>query len=408
MNNFSNKPGIAESQSLTDRPSWSHQELLFIHIPKSGGTTLDSIFRDHYFDVPLLPSTPFDLFGHYVSKFNDPSYRYIGGHYPLSTIDSGRFHKKITVLRNPLDSICSGISYVNKLDGLPQEALTASEKSGLPALTYKKFFTTHFDTDRYLIDLNYGVAKGMRNYLFECAADEAFENIKNFTHVFDFEYFDVEVKRFLMQEQYFPYAKIAKKRQYSYQPDYARAKPLLSEFDEQFYNLGVSLFKKVDDNIDCLYEQYREDYCRNRGLALHIHEGRSLDLRMPLGAGWHHAEQTEKNNSFRWSEPAGASIEIPIATAGLYAIYLYIHPAEMMDLNFSIFTDLHPQEFSATLLNDKNILIYRILVSTRSHDWINIVINMQKDSQLTPAAKTVDVRELGIILSNVYVCRHPL
>lgn len=408
MSDFSNTSVAAGSWSLTDRASWNQQELLFIHIPKSGGTTLDSIFRDHYFNVPLLPSTPFELFGNYIEKFNDPSYRYIGGHYPLSTIDPDRFYKKITVLRNPLDSICSGISYVNKLNGLPKEALSQAEKSGLPALTYKKFFTTHFDTDRYLIDLNYGIAKGMRNYIFDCAVGEAFENIKKFTHVFDFENFDGEVKRFLIQERYFPYAKIAKKRQYSYQPDYVRAELLLSEFDKQFYQLSTPLFKKVPDNIDVLYEQYREDYCRNRGWALRVHEGTSLDLRMPLGSGWHHAELTEKNSSFRWSEPTLATIEIPIATAGLYAIYLYINPAAVTDLTFSISTVIHPQEFAATLVNEKNILIYRVLVETRSHDWINIVINMRKDAQMPATLETVDVRELGITLNNVYICRHSL
>lgn len=406
MTTFAATSAVPQPSPMPDA-SWSRQATLFIHIPKTGGTTLDAIFRDHYFDAPLLPSTPFDLFGKYIDKFNDPSYPYIGGHYPISTIDIARFDRKITVLRDPVASISSGISYINKLNGVPQEALTDTEKSGLPALSYKKFFTTHFDTERYLIDLGYDVAKGMRNYLFDCAASAAVENIRRFTHVFDFEHFDGEVKRFIIEQRYFPYAEIGKKRQYAYRPDHARARPLLSEFDDQFHRLSTALLKKVPGNIDILYEQYREEYCKYRGLALRVHEGRRLDLRMPLGMGWHHVERSGPDACFRWSEPDAATIEIPVAAAGLYAVYLYVIPADVKNLQISMSTTLHPRRFEATLVNENNIVIYQSFVFTRAHDWIRVAIDMPDSAGAPSRTDSIDVRERGIILGNVYICRHP-
>lgn len=388
-------------------PSWIQRPTLFIHIPKTGGTTLDAIFRDHFFNTALVPSTPFELFGQHIGKLNDPAYRYIGGHYPISTIDASRFEDKVTVLRDPLDSLCSGISYINKLRGRPPEAPIEAETNGLPALTYKKFFTTHFDTERYLLDLGYNLAQGMRNYLFDCAASDAVENIKRFTHVFDFEHFDGEVKRFLIEREYFPYAEIGKKRQYSYQPDYARARRLLSEFDEKFHRLSTPLLKKVPDNIDSAYEQYREDYCRNHGLALRIHEGRSLDLRMPLGSGWHHVERSENDTPFRWSEPDSATVEIPLALAGRYAVYLYIHPASVSDVQFSISTRMYPVDVKPALKRRGDMLICEFIVDTRCHEWLHIAMHMAHHTDVIPKSGSVDDRERGVILGNVYVCRHP-
>ena len=388
-------------------PSWSQHPTLFIHIPKSGGTTLDAILRDHYFNTPLLPSTPFELFGRHIDKFNDPAYRYIGGHYPLSTIDLSRFTDRITVLRDPLDSLCSGISYVNKLKGLPTEALIESEKQGLPALTYKKFFTTHFDTARYLLDLSYNLAKGMRNYLFDCAASDAVENVKQFTHVFDFAHFDGEVKRFIIERGFFPYADIGKKRQYVYQPDYARARSLLSEFDAQFYALSTPLLKKLPDNIHSAYEQYREEYCKNHGLALQAYEGTRLDLRMPLGSGWHHVEESENSTYFRWSEPDAATVEIPVALAGRYAVYLYIHPGKVGEVRCSASTTLHHGEVETSMERLGDMLIVTCMVDTRSHDWLMIRLAMGERSDTASPARDLDERERGVIMGNIYVCRHP-
>jgi len=407
LNRSSIPVSASENAPMPGPREWSRRSTLFIHVPKTGGTTLDSIFRDHYHATPLLPSTPFNLFGKYLNKFNDPDYKYIGGHYPLSTIDSTRFDFRVTVLREPLEGISSGISYMNKSAGLPPETLTDSERSGLKALTYQKFFTTHFDTERYLIDLHYGIDKGMRNYLFDCAVGEAFENIKKFTHVFDFNNFSGEVKRFIIQQGYFPYFQIEKKRGYSYRPDHARAKPLLSEFDEHFHRLSCSLLKKVPDDIDAQYEYYRENYCRTRGLALRLHEGRRLDLRMPLGSGWHHAERSDQGHPFRWSESTGATIEIPIAAAGLYAVYLYINPADVTDLQLSVFTLLHRQEFKSRLIHEQGVWVYEILVSTRAHEWIHIGMDLQKVAGGSPSQQSIDARGLGVTLGNVYVCRHP-
>lgn len=379
---------------------------LFIHVPKTGGTTLCSILQDHYYNVPQLPhAAPADL-GVYISKLNDPIYPFIGGHFPVSTICVERFEHKITVLRDPVDIISSAISFVHKVRNLPEDSLLQAEQEGAPICNFKIFFSLHFDTHRYKLDFDAGLADPFSQYISECTVIEAIEGLKKFTHVFDFSSLDGEIKRYIIERDFFPYSQISKKRRYAYLPDYERARKSLSEFDQSFYALGKEMFRELPKNIDSIYEQYRADYCREKGVELQIFEGKMLDLRAPIGIGWHSVDTSSHGTPFRWSEPSEATVEIPVRIAGTYAVVLFINPAKVSHLKIRAKTILSPRNFEVQLIHEKSMIVCQLFVVTRSHDWIHIDLTMEEEIA-TPCLAQTDVRELGLVLSGISISRQP-
>lgn len=381
---------------------------LFIHVPKSGGTTLDCMFRDHFYDTPLYPTLDSNQFGLHLSQINDPANWYVGGHYPVNTVDINRFDCKITTLRDPLDVICSSISFANKISNLPAESPSQTELQGKRMAIYEKYYTPYFDTERYCIDLGYGIAQGLQHYVGNCDIQEVLEHTRKFNYVFDFRRLDDEIKYFLIQNHYFPYYSIYKKRAYRYQPDYERAKHLLTDFDQRFYQIASSQFRPIPDDIETRYQQYRDYYCKTRGLALQIHQSKNLDLRGPIGSGWFNVEKSERGTAFRWSEDRHATIEIPVAQAGLYAVYLYLTPSDIDGFKLRIRTTQNERSFPITQISDNGVQLYKAFVFTRSHDWIHVDIDIDKQKPGGSVPGHGDVRSLGVALGHAYIVRHPL
>ena len=396
-----------EASSVPQESTTYTKSTLLIHVPKTGGTTLSSIFQDHFYDAPQLPhGAPQDL-GKYIFKLSDRAYPYIGGHYPLAIVDADRFEQRITILREPIDIISSAISFVHKVEQLPEDVPLKSETEGLSISTYKLFFSTRFDSERYKRDFAAMIDSGLDDYLGECSVAEAIEALKKFTHVFDFYRLDDEIKRFLIEQKFFPYSHISKRRKYIYQPDKERARRSLSSFDAAFYQLGKELFRKVPDDIDTQYQLYRENYCKEKGIKLGVFEGKMIDLRGPIGTGWHTVEQSGDGVSFRWSEARSATVEIPISEAGMYAVILYINPAELTGLKVSSTTTIQPRNFATTLVCEGGVLICQSFISVKSHDWIHISISMKKEHVDNAYSPANDQRELGLVLQAASISRQP-
>jgi hypothetical protein len=380
---------------------------LFVHVPKSGGTTLDCIFRDHFYDTPLYPLIGPEGFGLHLARINHPDNWYVGGHIPVATINGNQFKNKVTILRDPLETICSSLSFFNKIYNLPENHKFDHENNGQKMAIFEKYYTQYFDTKRYLIDLNYGVGQGLDTYIDKATINEVIENTNKFNYVFDFANLNSEIQHFIIDNNYFPYYAIDKKRHYAYQPDFARAKMLLNQFDEEFYQALRSRFRHIPENIQTRYQQYREDYCKNKGIKLEVRQGKQLNLRCAIGSGWFNVEHSDLGNAFRWSEDKNASLEIPIASAGLYAIYLYITPGDVENFQLDISTLVNEHKFTAIKVVDSGIQIFKAFVFTRSHDWIHINIDIY-GKKSKPAGGNSDVRSLGIALGHVYISRQPL
>ena len=380
---------------------------LFVHVPKSGGTTLDGIFRDHYVGTPLYPSLWGTKFGDVLAQINDPANAYVGGHYPLAAFQADSFDVKVTTLRNPLDIIYSRLSFANKIANEPPEHRSPAEVAGRKKRVYEPFYTPHFDLERLTIDSNYGIALGLQQYVGLCSVDEVIAELETFDHVLDFDRLDDEIKALLIEKGFFPYRDIPKKRAYSYVPDRERADRLLCDFDRSFYEIASRQFRDIPGDIESRYEQYRADYCEARGIDLQVHQGRSLDLRGPVGSGWFNVEASDKGTPFRWSEDRHATVEIPVAQAGVYGVYLYLTPAVIEGFRLTACTTLGARTFPVTKVGDNGVQVYAALVATTSHDWIQFEINIDKSSGDTSVPKHGDVRSLGVALGHAYIIRHP-
>lgn len=378
---------------------------LFIHVPKTGGTTLNSIFQDHYYNAPQLPHEGVLDLGKHISKLNDHAYPYIGGHYPLATVDANRFDYKITILREPIELIASAISYVQKLQHLPKDVLLQSEIDGTPIFIFKLFFSIEFDTEKYKQDFASDTATRLIEYFKECTADEAVARLKSFTHVFDFTRLDDEIKYFLIEQNFFPYSQISKKRSYPYQPDKDRARRSLDSFDDDFYRLGKAFFRKIPENIEYLYQRYRENYCKENGLKLNVFAGKWLDLRGPIGTGWHAAERSSDGVFFRWSESQYATIEIPIAEPGIYALIVNVNPAELTGLQISVKTVIQSRTFASNLIREEGLIKCQSFINLKSYDWVQVEINMEKEQSEASLSVESDQRELGLVLQAISISR---
>ena len=380
---------------------------LFIHVPKSGGTTLDGIFRDHFFDTPLYPPVGPNKLGSVLEQLRDPASRYVGGHYPIGTVAFDAFDRKVTILRKPLDVICSRLSFKNKLANEPPERLSPLELSGRQMQIYERYYSPHFDRERCELDARHGEFFGVQHYVPATGLKEVIEQFEKFDDVLDFGRLDDEIKYFLIRNDFFPYRGIQKKRAYSYDPDHDRAKKLLCEFDRRFYETASRRFREIPSDIEHRYERYRADYCESRGLALQVHEGRSLDLRAPLGSGWFNVEPSEAGTPFRWSEDQHATVEIPVAHAGVYAVQLHVTAAVRTDFRLTASTTQEAQAFPVTEVLANGVRVFTARVSTRSHDWIHLDIEFARTSERRTTPQEGDVRALGVALGHVHVARQP-
>jgi hypothetical protein len=379
---------------------------LFVHIPKSGGTTLDGIFRDHFVGTPSyreVESTPLTVV---MNQLNDPKNRYVGGHYPMGLIQVESFDLKVTTLRKPLDIIASTLSYRNRLENLPPERLRPIELAGGKKQIYGTYYSPHVDIERNKLDCAYGFSLDILEYVGPCDVHELVARLATFDHVLDFDHLDDEIKSFLIEHEFFPYRDIGKKRAYAYVPDHQRAEKLLSDFDRRFYEMASRQFRAIPGDLGTRYEQYRADYCKTRGLDLQVNEGRTLDLRNPIGTGWYNVETSEKGVPFRWSEDRRATVEIPVAHAGHYVVCLYVTPSDIESFTLTASTTLGEQTFPVTELAVNGVQLFKVLVTTSSHDWIHIDIAIVKKSGASDLPSHNDVRSLGVALGHAYIVRH--
>jgi hypothetical protein len=81
-------------KSILNDVAGSLPRTLFIHIPKTGGTTLDSIFADQYSASYLVRNLQCTSDISLSSKIDKVENRYVSGHIPISIANGNRFEEK--------------------------------------------------------------------------------------------------------------------------------------------------------------------------------------------------------------------------------------------------------------------------------------------------------------------------
>jgi hypothetical protein len=380
---------------------------LFVHIPKSGGTTLDSIISDQYLSLSIARNIQFSSSVSSFLEIDKVENCYVSGHFPVSIVDLEKFERKITIIRNPIDILCSVISFTEKM-GIQVPRLSAALEGGGKYEIYREYFSTNFDFGRFKIDKNYGMVSGYSDYIEKSSVCEALDTLDKFNIILDFNRLDDGIKTMIMSYGFFPYSNIARNRFYDYQRDYESAIKLLSDFDEYFYSKINSRFAVIADNIALLYDQYKESYCKEAGISLEVYEGLSVDLRGPIGLGWNNFEISELGAAFRWSETANPTIELPIAIAGSYMLYFYWLRGHAKNVTFRISTLIGEIIFVPTIITDGEVCICRCYVTLNSPDWIYAKLEIEEcngSERQSMRSSSVDIRSLGIVLGNVYIRR---
>jgi hypothetical protein len=380
---------------------------LFIHCPKTGGTTLNSILAGNYATYPMVSNLRFGSDASVFGEINRVENRYVAGHFPVSIANLNAFDEKITILRNPLDLVCSTISFVDQIiDDHPRVA--SALETGSKLEIYREYFSTHFEFGRFQIEEPYGLASDFFQYAEECQAEDAAEILKGFNRILSFDQLDAEIKNVILDCGFFPYSIIPRKRSYSYQPDYETGRRLLSDFDEKFYSLMQSRFTNRLEGIDARYELYKIHYCANKGISLDLFQGKQIDFHKPFGLGWHSAELSELGKLFVWSDSVAPTIELPIANAGTYMFYMYIDSNRAKGMTVQITTLIGRRSFPVNVFEREGISVYQCCISMQSADWINANLEIDLDSDriaLLDGHSSLDERARGMILGDVYIKR---
>ncbi|MGE3433338.1 MAG: hypothetical protein AB7I22_20290 [Ramlibacter sp.] len=339
--------------------------------------------------------------GEFVAAIQETN-RYVSGHIPFSGVAHLEFDRRITILREPLHVLASIIAFAEETGYFNDELRLAKTQNNGVYNVYSVYFSPSFDFFRYMIDRRYGIAPGYQSYIKAAHVGPAIDALRNFDYVLDFNSLDLQIKRLICREGLFPPSTLYKRRAYRYEPNLQQAMTFLSEFDSDFYQQAALLF--VHGFSDADYEVYRASYCVRSGISLREQESFELDLAGPIGAGWNDAELSELNTVFRWSEDAQPVIDIPLADAGSYSVFVYLNDPNQLMPNASASVVIRGGEVTITRTAPPDMVIFEFQFTTRGADWLRCELNVSQDS-MGDLADTGDDREIGVILGAVYVRR---
>ena len=338
----------------------------------------------------------------YVAAIQETS-RYVSGHIPFSGVANLEFDRRITILREPLHVLASIIAFAEETGYFTDELRLAQTQNDGTYNIYSVYFSPAFDFHRYLIDRRYGIAPGYQSYIRAALVGPAIDALRKFDYVLDFRSLDLQIKRLICREGLFPPSTLHKRRAYPYEPDLQRAMTFLSAFDSDFYQQASSLFVHGFTDLD--YEAYRASYCLKSGVSLREHESSELDLAGPIGSGWNDAELSELKTVFRWSEDARPVIDIPLANAGSYSVFLYLNDPNQLVPDASACVEINGGEVSTTRTTPPDMVIYEFQFTTRGADWLRCELNVNQ-SAMPVLVDSEDDREIGVILGAVYIRRN--
>lgn len=344
---------------------------LLVHIPKTGGTTLDDILGEE-FDPDLAlrrvqPDSGIDQW----ERLQDQRFQYVSGHFSSGAVDLSRFEHRITVLRPPLEQIASTLRF-SEAYFPDSESVRLSKLGEGRHDIFGMYFAPGFDLLRYIAERQYGVPGWLHDYADRCTLTGALATLERFNRVLDFHQLDGEIKRLIIELGLTPRAELPRHRSYRYDPDLERAQAFLTDFDVSFYKRAQKRFRKLPADIDAAYERYREGFCAARGLHLDPHSSLDLPLCQPIGRGWHPAERLANGHWFRWANSADPAIELAIARPGSYVVTAYVHPHQCTKLELQGVGEFSGAKAGVDVSDRRGVTVLRARVTLPRADWLRL------------------------------------
>jgi hypothetical protein len=373
--------------------------VLLLHVPKTGGTSVDSMLADYFpSDASLAGVQHGDPRLTYEALY-DPSKRYISGHFPYSAIARRPFDLRMTVIRQPREVLNSLLAYSRKIGethGELAHLLSLEQRFSV----YGAYFSMESDFQHYLLERRFGLAKGYRSYVNGWDLQETLAELRNFKYVFSFERLADEIKAFVLAERFFPPSIIPNKRKYLYAADHELVNKLTSPDDDAFFEaVSSEIFKPPAASG---YEEYRADYCQTKGLRMRRGDAGELDLAGPIGAGWSRSEKTDAGATFRWSDSEQASLDIPVSEPGRYRVNAYFYNAlnTQFEVQALLWSDQKAVECSRS--TDSNFILVAATFDIPRADWLTLSFQIEIPDA---ARQTFEERALGLNLAAIYITR---
>ena len=392
-------------------------KIALVHVPKTGGTTCTKIItRSFRSENKQLITNPTDcnqqLHDAVTAAATAQQPYFLAGHFPAHFFDLSNFDFRITILRPPLETIASTLSFSEKNN--TGHEIFEFLKTRKSYSIYNDYFNPTADIQRWEFERTLGVGAPLGAYCERIPAAQAVAGLSNFDSVLDFLKIELEIKRLIIELELYPPKEIEDARAYKYAPPRDEASALLGRFDREFYELGSRFFRRLDPSIEQKYESYRYRYSSNRGWSLSPSQTVALPLEVLSGTGWYSAEPSSADNAtfVMWSEGTKASISLPLQKCGLYRLHLYFFDYRCDYTGGYVSSELSAVRTGFTVTRVREVAIFSADIAVLTGDWLDLSFYAEKKEKAEflerngqPDEHVPDLRDPVMFLAKILLRR---
>jgi hypothetical protein len=297
------------------------EQLCFLHIPKTAGTTLTAILESKFDRPEICPAEMWgDLKDYTPEKL--ATYRLIRGHF-LYDICNYLPQKPVfvTMLRDPIDRIISAYEFMKTCIPIRPEAILTQEKAR--SMTLKEFVCDP-STPAIVNDQTRHLSRDIRGQYPDLKRREwleiAQENLADFAFFGLTEQFNPSMSLLTYTFGWQPIAEFQnlmvgdrKTKRSELAQDVIDAIAERNQLDMELYAFGQNLFAQryaeMQQALDHAYPETRAQLDRHyatRYAQIHLEPTSSLSLNFNQayrGVGWHNYEGFGRETAFRWIGP---------------------------------------------------------------------------------------------------------